>query len=160
MFLKKAALPIILVIFSTCFFYFINSNIKPFNEWPSIKYTSGDSTTYLNVGKWLIGDKKFSEVKNSIAIRPFFYPLLVILLEKIHPWAISIFQFMLWEIQILLVYFSGFIISKSSVASFFAFSGLCGDPLANWNFFTRPYRNYRFIFAHVLFFSSYFILLS
>ncbi len=119
MFSKKAVFPIILFIFSTCFFYLINSSVKPFSEWPSIKYTTGDSTTYLNVGKWLIGDVEFSEVKGSVATRPFFYPLLVILLEKISPWAILVFQFVLWEIQILLVYFSGLIISKSSVASFF-----------------------------------------
>jgi hypothetical protein len=122
-------IPFTLICISTLFYYYINSNIRNFHDWPSLKYTSGDSQTYFNVGQWLIGEKSFSEVKQSVAIRPFFYPLFVASLEKIHPWAIIIFQFILWETQILLAYFCGTLISKSPAASFI-FSLFCATFLS------------------------------
>ncbi|WP_417912569.1 hypothetical protein [Candidatus Electronema sp. TJ] len=111
-------MPIILACFSALFFYYVNSNIEEFRNWPNLKYKSGDSTTYLDAGNWLIGKAEFHEVKQSVAIRPFFYPLIVALLEAAHPWAVLVYQFILWELQILIVYFCGILISRSAVTSF------------------------------------------
>ncbi|MCW5198273.1 hypothetical protein VU06_00810 [Desulfobulbus sp. F3] len=115
---KNFIVSCVLLFISSCFFYYINSNIKPLSEWTSLKYTSGDSTGYLHVGQWLIGENDFLKVKDSVVIRPFFYPLIVAILEKINPWAIIIFQFILWESQVLIVYFCGILISKSKKSAF------------------------------------------
>ena len=115
---RNIFLPILLVLLSSCFFYFVNSTVAEFHNWPSIKYTSGDSTSYLNTGKWLFHEVNLSEVERSVATRPFLYPLIVVSLEKLHPWAILIYQFVLWQTQILLVYFCGMLISRSPAASF------------------------------------------
>ena len=109
---------VIIIAFSTYFFYCINSTIKPFNEWPSIKYTTPDSGSYISVGKWLLNKADFNSVKHSVAIRPFLYPLIVAILDSIHPWAVIVFQFSLWELQIITVYFCGLLLSRSSLLSF------------------------------------------
>ncbi len=112
---KDCAILVALLIMSSCFFYYVNSQIKPVNEWVELKYSTPDSTTYLNVGRWLMKKVDFDVVKSSLATRPFFYPLIVVSLELIHPWAILIFQFILWQIQILMIYIACIKISSLRV---------------------------------------------
>lgn len=116
---KDCVVLVALLVVSSCFFYYVNSQVKPFNEWDSLKYSTPDSTTYLNVGKWLLGLANFDDVKSSLAIRPFFYPLIVTSLESIHPWSIWMFQFILWQTQILMIYISCVKISNSRFLAFF-----------------------------------------
>ncbi|WP_417909830.1 hypothetical protein [Candidatus Electronema sp. PJ] len=118
-FLKNTAVYIALLIISVCFFYYINSMSKPLNKWEMSRYITPDSKTYLDVGNWLVGKCEFVHAKDSIAIRPFFYPLVVAILESIHPLAIIIFQLILWQIQIFIVYFCSLKISKSKLLAFF-----------------------------------------
>jgi hypothetical protein len=109
---------IILTVIATCFFYYVNSAVKPINEWETLKYATPDSKTYLDVGKWLFNEADFDDVKNSVAIRPFFYPLIVAILESIHPLAIWIFQFILWQLQIFIIYISCVKTSNSKSLAF------------------------------------------
>ena len=106
-----------LIVIPSCFFYYINSLIRPFNEWQTLKYSTPDSATYLDVGKWLLKEISFNEAKESIAIRPFFYPLIVATLERIHPLSLAIFQFILWQSQILIVYCFSVKLTKSRYVS-------------------------------------------
>ncbi|MCI5123200.1 MAG: hypothetical protein D3925_01665 [Candidatus Electrothrix sp. AR5] len=117
--LKNIFFPIIIVLLSTCFFYYINSSIEEFHNWPALKYKSGDSTSYLNSGKWFLNQVPLSQVEESVATRPFFYSLVLASLEQVHPQAIQAYQFALWLVQIIIVYYCGILISSSSVASFF-----------------------------------------
>ena len=116
---RNVLFPVILVLLSTCFFYYINSSIEEFHNWPTLKYKSGDSVSYLNSGKWFLGQVPLSQVEESVAIRPFFYSLILASLEQIHPQAIQAYQFALWLAQIVIVYYCGILISSSSAASFF-----------------------------------------
>lgn len=114
-----------LAVMSSCFFYYINSQVKPFNEWDTLKYSTPDSKTYLDVGKWLLNEVEFDDVKNSVAIRPFFYPLIIATLELIHPWSIIAFQFILWQMQILMLYIACAKICNSRIIAFiFAMTGI------------------------------------
>ncbi|MCI5140734.1 MAG: hypothetical protein D3909_03195 [Candidatus Electrothrix sp. ATG1] len=116
--MKKILFPLILVFFSTCIFYYINADIEEFHHWPTLKFKTGDSTTYLGTGNWLLNKAKFSDVERNVATRPFLYPLILASLESIHPWAVIGFQFFLWVSQILLVYYAALLISRSRIASF------------------------------------------
>ncbi|CAK8711603.1 hypothetical protein KKHLCK_00600 [Candidatus Electrothrix laxa] len=115
---KNILFPIILVLLSTCFFYYINSSVEEFDLWPTLKFKTGDSKTYLNTGNWLLNKAKFTDVEGSVATRPFLYPFILASAELLHPWAIIVFQFFLWIAQILLVYYSALLISQSHIASF------------------------------------------
>ncbi|WPD21026.1 MAG: hypothetical protein SD837_12530 [Candidatus Electrothrix scaldis] len=116
---KNILVSLLLVLISTSFFYYINSNIEDFHNWPTLKYKSGDSTTYLKSGQWFLGEVSLSEVERSVAIRPFFYSVIVALFEKVSPWSLQAFQFLLWVAQIILVFFCGILISGSKTKSFF-----------------------------------------
>jgi hypothetical protein len=100
------------------FYLYINSTINPVNTWPALKFSANDSDTYINVGKWLLHEKKFSDAEMSIATRPFLYPLTVAVLEKIHPWAIIFFQYILWQSQIIIIFYCAKLISNSVRISF------------------------------------------
>ncbi len=160
-----------LLIIPACYFYYINSLVRPFNEWQTIKYSTPDSTTYLNVGKWLLKEISFNEAKGSIAIRPFFYPLIIATLEWIHPLALAIFQFILWQSQILFVYYFSSKITKSIfisivtalvsisivspiVISLHAISETVASFLVTFSAFPLAYyvnkKTYRYIFLHLL----------
>ncbi|MGR0481415.1 MAG: hypothetical protein ACTFAL_08455 [Candidatus Electronema sp. V4] len=116
--ITDAVVYVILIFISICFFCYVNSAVKPINEWETLKYATPDSKTYLDVGKWLFDAADFNDVKSSVAIRPFFYPLIVASLELIHPWAIWIFQFILWQSQVFMVYVSCVKISNSKSLAF------------------------------------------
>ncbi len=160
-----------LIVTPSYFFYYINSLIRPFNEWQTLKYSTPDSVTYLNVGKWLLKEISFNEAKESVAIRPFFYPLIVVTLERIHPLALSIFQFILWQSQILIVYYFSYKIIKSIfisvvialasvsivspiVISLHALSETLVSFLITFSVFTMAYytnkKIYKYIFLHLL----------
>ncbi len=162
---------LLLLVSSACFFCYINLLVRPFNEWQTLKYSAPDSTTYLNVGKWLLKEINFKEAKESIAIRPFFYPLIVATLERIHPLALVIFQFILWQSQILVVYYFSSKITKSIfisivtalasisivspiVISLHALSETLASFLVTFSAFTLAYyvnkKTYRYIFLHLL----------
>jgi hypothetical protein len=146
--------PLLLLVITGGFYFYINNNITPFSNWLTLKYSAGDSTTYLDVGKWLLNEKSFSEVQSSIAIRPFLYPLLVAASENIHPWAIILFQYILWQSQIIIIYLTGLSISKSDIRSF-TLALCCASmmsPLAiSLHVLTETTVSFLFIFAFFLF---------
>ena len=108
-------IPLILLLLSALFFLTINSSIKTPQDWTTLKYASEDSASYRIVGDWLLLGDDDPTLINNIAKRPFLYPVTVATLEKIHPWAILIYQMLLWQAQIILVYFCALLLSNSPV---------------------------------------------